>query len=61
MMEKIKSHCTGATGFRTPTKEEITEALRVAQPLSGAGCVYKGTKGLKVLLDIISSCSLAYV
>ncbi len=29
------------------TKEEITEALRVAQFLSGVGCVYTGAQALK--------------
>jgi len=29
------------------TKEEITEALRVAQYLSGVGCVYTGAQALK--------------
>jgi alkylhydroperoxidase/carboxymuconolactone decarboxylase family protein YurZ len=31
------------------TKEEITEALRVAQHLSGVGCVYVGAHVLKEL------------
>ncbi len=31
------------------TKEEITEALRVAQHLSGAGCVYTAGQALKEL------------
>ena len=31
------------------TKEEITEALRVAQHLSGVGCVYVGAHALKEL------------
>jgi alkylhydroperoxidase/carboxymuconolactone decarboxylase family protein YurZ len=31
------------------TKEEITEALRVAQNLSGVGCVYVGARALKEL------------
>lgn len=33
------------------TKEEITEALRVAQHLSGVGCVYIGAQALKELFD----------
>lgn len=33
------------------TKEEITEALRVAQHLSGVGCVYIGAQVLKDLFD----------
>jgi len=31
------------------TKEEITEALRVAQYLSGVGCVYTAAQALKEL------------
>jgi alkylhydroperoxidase/carboxymuconolactone decarboxylase family protein YurZ len=31
------------------TKEEITEALRVAQHLSGVGCVYTAGQALKEL------------
>jgi len=31
------------------TKEEITEALRVAQHLSGVGCVYTAAQALKEL------------
>lgn len=31
------------------TKKEITEALRVAQHLSGVGCVYVGAQALKEL------------
>ncbi len=31
------------------TKEEIVEALRVAQHLSGVGCVYVGAQALKEL------------
>lgn len=34
------------------TKEEITEALRVAQYLSGVGCVYVGAQALKELFEI---------
>ncbi len=33
------------------TKEEITEALRVAQHLSGVGCVYTAGQALKELFD----------
>lgn len=33
------------------TKEEITEALRVAQYLSGVGCVYTAAQGLKDLFE----------
>ncbi len=33
------------------TKEEITEALRVAQHLSGVGCVYTAAQALKELFD----------
>jgi alkylhydroperoxidase/carboxymuconolactone decarboxylase family protein YurZ len=33
------------------TKEEITEALRVAQYISGVGCVYTPAQGLKDLLE----------
>jgi alkylhydroperoxidase/carboxymuconolactone decarboxylase family protein YurZ len=33
------------------TKEEITEALRVAQYISGVGCVYTAAQGLKDLLE----------
>jgi alkylhydroperoxidase/carboxymuconolactone decarboxylase family protein YurZ len=33
------------------TKEEIAEALRVAQYLSGVGCVYTAAQGLKDLLE----------
>jgi alkylhydroperoxidase/carboxymuconolactone decarboxylase family protein YurZ len=31
------------------TKEEITEAFRVAQHLSGVGCMYVGAQALKEL------------
>ncbi len=33
------------------TKEEITEALRVAQYLSGVGCVYTAAQALKELFN----------
>lgn len=33
------------------TKEEITEALRVAQHLSGVGCVYTAGQALKELFS----------
>jgi alkylhydroperoxidase/carboxymuconolactone decarboxylase family protein YurZ len=33
------------------TKEEITEALRVAQYISGVGCVYTAAQGLKDLFE----------
>lgn len=33
------------------TKEEIAEAVRVAQYLSGIGCVYTAAQGLKDLLE----------
>jgi len=33
------------------TKEEIAEAVRVAQYLSGVGCVYTAAQGLKDLLE----------
>ncbi|MCX9012717.1 MAG: carboxymuconolactone decarboxylase family protein [Candidatus Methanoperedens sp.] len=33
------------------TKEEITEALRVAQHLSGTGCVYTAGQALKELFS----------
>ena len=33
------------------TKEEIAEALRVAFHLSGVGCLYAASFGLKDILD----------
>jgi alkylhydroperoxidase/carboxymuconolactone decarboxylase family protein YurZ len=40
----------GFTGLETgATKEEITEALRVAQYISGIGCVYTAAQALKEL------------
>ncbi|SNQ62190.1 carboxymuconolactone decarboxylase family protein [Candidatus Methanoperedens nitratireducens] len=33
------------------TKEEIAEALRVAQHLSGVGCIYTAGQALKELFD----------